>query len=356
MKQLTPFTVIPAVLRSKTSTAGIRKTGCPHKAGMTMLLFISFITVPAFAQTTNSQQPIEISATKTVEWLRNQNQYVARENVIVTQGPMTIHSDLLTADYRDGATSSMEIWQLTAEGNVKIMDDTNTATGDKGIYDVTKGIATLTGSNLSLVSPDQTVTATDRMEYHSNERMAKAIGNAKVVRAKDTLKADSITAFFKDDAAKAATPASSGDGIAGGGNLDRLEADGHVVIITPSETLHGQKGIYRASSNTAELIGKVKIERGDNVLEGERAEVDLNTNISKLFGSQKEGGRVRGVFFPGSEKKGDKAKTPQASPVPAPFVPAAPPPEPAPVVAPPAANTPVPQAASPAKVSPKLEY
>ena len=130
------------------------------------------------APAANNAQPIEITATKTVEWLRDQSQYVARENVIVTQGAMSIHSDLLTADYREGATSSMEIYQLTAEGNVQIKDDTNTAYGDKGIYDVTAGVATLTGGDLKLVSPDQTVTATERMEYHSNERLAKAIGNA----------------------------------------------------------------------------------------------------------------------------------------------------------------------------------
>jgi lipopolysaccharide export system protein LptA len=269
----------------------------------------------------NSAQPIEITATKTVEWLRDQKQYVARENVVVTQGTMTINADLLTADYRESSQNSMEIWQLTALGNVKIKDENNTASGDKGIYDVPNGVAVLTGENLSLVSPDQTVTATERMEYHANERMAKAVGNAKVVRATDTLNADTITAFFKDNAAPAATPVStapaSASPIGGGGNLDRLEAEGSVVIRTPTETLHGQKGIYRAGSNTAELIGKVRIERGENVLEGNRAEVNLTTNVSKLFGSGKEGGRVRGVFFPGSEKAStDKPAKPV---VPAPF-------------------------------------
>lgn len=282
---------------------------------------------PSPATPNNASQPIEITATKTVEWLRGQKQYVAREDVIVTQGQMTIKTDLLTADYREGAQSSTEIWQLTAEGNVQISDQKNTAYGDKGIYDVPTGVATLTGQNLRLVSPDQTVTAKDRMEYHSNARMAKAIGSAEVVRAQDTLSADTITAFFKDESAPASAPAPaaaknpetgplSGNGASG---LDRLEADGHVVIVTPTEKLYGNRGIYRAASNTAELIGKVRIEKGENILEGERAEVNLTTNISKMYGSDKAGGRVRGVFFPGSEKKdGGTAK----SPAPAPFKPA----------------------------------
>lgn len=270
------------------------------------------IAAPAMAQQANSGQPIEITASKTVEWLRNEKQYVARENVIVTQGNMQILSDLLTADYREGKASSMEIFQITADGNVRIKDDSNTAYGDKGVYDVTEGVAVLTGENLRLVSPDQTVTAKDRMEYHSNARMAKAVGDARVVRAKDTLTASTITAYFKDQSApKTATTANAP---VASGNLDRLEAEGNVVITTPTEVLRGSKAVYRADSNIAEVTGKVKIERGQNVMEGARAEVNLNTNVSKMFGSGKEGGRVRGVFFPGSDKGEKKA------PLPAPFV------------------------------------
>lgn len=328
-----------------------------------LAVLLAFTALPASAQTaqqqpSNNSQPIEITATKTVEWLRNDKQYVARENVIVTQGAMTLKGDLLTADYRESAASSMEIWQLTAEGNVSISDEGNTAYGDKAVYDVTGGVATLTGGDLKLVSPDQTVTAQEKMEYHANERKALAIGKAKVVRAKDTLSADTLVAYFKDSGAQpaaAATPSESVPGV--GSGLDRLEALGNVVIKTPTETLYGHKGTYRASTNTAELAGKVRIERGPNVLEGDRAEVDLNTNISKLFGNSENGGRVRGVFFPGSENK-DVLKGQDKKPVPA--APSAP------VVAPPAQAAPAPQpvpaentvkpAPAPAMVSPRLDY
>jgi lipopolysaccharide export system protein LptA len=332
-----------------------------HVLNKTLFLCALLLTSSAFAQTGN-QEPIEITASKSVEWLRNQKQYVAREDVIVTQGNMQIFADLLTADYRDGATSSMEIWQITAEGNVRIKDDKNTAYGDQGVYDVTGGVAVLTGGDLKLVSPDQTVTAKDRMEYHSNERIAKAIGNAKVVRAKDTLNANTITAYFKDSAAAPAATQPSTNPV-GGGSLDRLEADGNVVITTPTEVLRGSKAVYRADSNTAEITGKVKIERGENVMEGERAEVNLTTNVSKMFGSNKDGGRVRGVFFPGSEKGKNKGQE-KPAPIPAPFEQA--PPVPAPATAPQAAppapassqstNSSGAAAVPGAKVSPKLEY
>jgi len=290
----------------------------------TSMLAIAQDAVPAAK---NSSQPIEITAVKSVEWLRNDKKYIARDNVIIKQGTVTIQSDLATADYREAKGSSMQIWQLTAEGNVSILSDGNTATGDKAVYDVDKALSTLTGNNLKITSPEQTVTATDRMEYYTNTRQAKAIGHAKVVRGTDTLSADTITATFKDKNA-AATPTPTNT--PGGGNLDTLEADGNVVITTPTEVLHGTHGIYHASTNTAEISGKVKIERGQNVLEGDRAEVNLTTNVSKMFGSDKPGGRVRGLFFPGSDQK--TGGLPKAGTV-APPAPAAAPvmPAPAPV-------------------------
>ncbi len=269
------------------------------------LFFIAaFFMMSAHSQAQEAAQtPIEITATKAVEWQRNSQQYIARDNVIVTQGSTSIRTDLLIADYREGAQSSTEIWQMTADGNVIISDDKNTAYGDKGVYDVSTGVATLTGQNLKLVSPDQTITARDSMQYFSNEKKAIANGNAKVVRTKDTLTADRLIAFFKqDDSAAKNEPT----GLGGSGNLDRLEAHGRVVIKTPAETLYGDKAIYKADTNTAELIGNVRVERDKNVLEGGRAEVNLTTSVSKMFAAKTDGGRVRGVFFP-------SAKTPVPS-------------------------------------------
>lgn len=335
------------------------------KTSMKHFIFVCALltSAAAFAQQSNNSQPIEITAGKSVEWLRNDKQYVARENVIVTQGTMQILTDLLTADYRDSAQSSMEIWQITADGNVQIKDEQNTAYGDKGVYDVTNGVAVLTGGDLKLVSPDQTVTATERMEYHSNDRMAKAVGNAKVVRAKDTLSANTITAYFKDSAAAPSASQTSSSNPMGGGSLDRLEAEGNVVIKTPTETLRGSKAVYKAETNTAEITGKVKVERGENVLEGERAEVNLTTNVSKMFGSAKEGGRVRGVFFPGSNNgnikgQGNTGDTP--APAVSPPAPQAPAPAPQPQAAPPAPSQSTNSSGAlppPAgKVSPQLDY
>jgi lipopolysaccharide export system protein LptA len=273
----------------------------------------------AYAQSgisTDSKEPIEITADETLEWHRNDLFFIARGAARAQQGTSSVAGDLLTARYRKGATSSMEIYSLSAEGSVVLTSEDNVAYGSRADYDLDAGLAKLSGEGLKMVSPDQTITAQERFEYLVNDGRVNALGRAKVTRPKvgggvDTLEADKISVLLKENA--------SGKRV-----LHSLEAFGNVVIVTPTETVTGAYGIYRAGSNKAELKGNVKIVRGPNVLEGERAEVDMSTNISKIFGAPtiaappvvsggaltgseapapSSGGRVRGVFYPSSEKK-----------------------------------------------------
>lgn len=253
----------------------------------------------AFAMNPDRNQPLEITADHTLEWHRNTQQYIARGSVIVRQGEVTIIADTLTADYRETGVSAFEIYRLTADGNVKIVSQGNTATGQQAVYDVDRGVAVMTGNNLRLSSPDQSLTAKDSFEYWVTEGRLTAIGSAHVIRGEDTLDADTVSATFAEDAT-------------GTRQLKSLSADRNVKITTPTEILTGNKGTYTAATNIAAIVGNVKISRGPNVLEGERAEVNLTTNVSKMQGSPAQGGRVRGVFYPGSEEKNTIERVPQS--------------------------------------------
>lgn len=237
-----------------------------------------------------SQAPVEISADGTLEWHQKDKQYIANGNVEAVQEDVRILADKLVADYRDdNGGGNVEIYKLTAYGNVTLKNADSTAIGDMAVYDVDTSIATLTGGNLKLTTPDQVITARERMEYDTAKGIAKAIGNAKIIQDKNTLSAQSITANFEKN--------NNGEQI-----LKTATANGGVTITTPEETLTGDKGIYNAANDTAEVSGNVKIVRGPNILEGARAEVNLTTNISKMFGAPETGQRVKGVFFPNSQK------------------------------------------------------
>lgn len=309
-----------------------------------MRLIIPFLLcllpLPATAQErapANKDAPLVITADETLEWHRNDQRYIARGNAMAEQDGMSIKAQTLTADYKDTAKSSMDIHRLTAETGVVISSQGNVATGEKAVYEVASGKAVMTGGDLKLTSPDQTVTAQDRFEYDVKAGRLSAHGNAVVVRLQDKLSADHVSAQFEDDKAT------------GKRTLKELTADGNVVIVTPTETVRGKTGLYRADTNIATLKGGVRIERGPNVLEGDEAEVNLTTNVSRMIGgATTDGGRVRGVFYPGNTESSSVTPVPPAAQAPEPaMIPATPQPEPAPV---PTTPAPAPEAPASAPV------
>jgi lipopolysaccharide export system protein LptA len=269
-----------------------------------ILMLALLLSTPAAAQEqpvigASSDQPLEITADEALEWHRNDQTFIARVNAVAKQGDVTISSATLTANYREGAEQDMEIWRVTAEDDVTIKSQNSTASGDHAVYDIDAGTAVMTGDDLKLISPDQTVTAKEKFEYWVTDGKLIATGNAKAVRPKpqggqDTLEAAQITAIFADNAA-------------GERALNELKADGNVVITTATEVVTGDHGTYNAATNLATLTGNVKIRRGPNELKGEKAQVDMNTNVSTMLGggniTTDGSGRVRGIFYPGSDKK-----------------------------------------------------
>lgn len=254
-------------------------------------LILLCLLIPSWAY---AQQPVEITAIRTLEWNRAEHQFTARGDVVAKQGDVAVYADTLTADYRETAGSSIDIYRLTATGNVRLENnDGSTAYGDQAVYTMDDGRALLTGGNLRIVSPARTITATDRMEYLTQQGEASAHGNAKMVQDDNTIAANSLKAFF-----------AQADN--GSRSLSRAEANGNVVVTTPAEKLTGNKATYTAAGNNAEVTGNVRITRGPNVLEGARATVNLTTSVSTLHGGKASptgDSRVRGVFYP--EKTSD---------------------------------------------------
>lgn len=107
----------------------------------TLSMAQDFNTSPA----ENEDAPIEISADGALEWHRQDKQYIARGNAMATQQDKTIKADILTANYESSEENDTQITNIIAEGNVIITTATDTAYGDRGDYDVTKEIVTLTG-------------------------------------------------------------------------------------------------------------------------------------------------------------------------------------------------------------------
>lgn len=246
---------------------------------------LSFIALPVLAA-----EPLEIKADKALEWHRDDQKIIARGNVSATQGDASIRSNLMTATYEEGEKENKFIPQtLRAEQNVRIKTPDGTAFGDVATYDIKKKVAKLSGKKLRLEADNLVLSAKKEFRYNIAKGRLYAVGDAKLTQktkeGSNTLQADTLSARFVRHNGR-------------NRQLERMEANGSVIITTPTETITGDKGFYNRITNQAELSGNVKVIRGPNTLQGELATVDLNTNISTLSGGESGSSQVTGTFYP----------------------------------------------------------
>jgi len=235
-----------------------------------------------------SDKPIEIYAHEGIEWDQNSETYIARGNARAVQGDVTIYGSVLTAKYRKTADGGSEIWRLDADGKVRIESPKGTVYGEKAIYDMDTSILVVTGNNLKLVTPKETVTARDSLEYWQLKDMFVARGEALAVLEDRKIKADILTAHLRKDENEES-------------KVYRVDAFGSVLITTPTDIARGEKGVYFADTGIATLTGSVKITRGDNQLNGDIAEINMNTGVSRILAGAGKGGKskpVRALIVP----------------------------------------------------------
>lgn len=283
----------------------------------------SAAALPALAQAPPGQPvPINITASQGIEWRQADQEVIATGNAKAIRGDVTVTADQLIAHYRKKAGAApkpgsppatdpedvlengdTEIYQLDAIGHVHIYTATDNAYGDHAVYNMDQAVLVLTGKHLKLTTPTDIVTARDSIEYYSAKRVAVARGDALIV-AKDgrSIAADTLIGYLAPASPPAgaaqAVPASGSppDMLAQGGKLEKVDAIGHVVIRTPTETAAGDRGVYLPEQGLARLGGNVHIIRGPNQLNGADALFNTKTGVATLLAGK--GGQVSGVVVP----------------------------------------------------------
>ena len=241
----------------------------------------------------SGDQPLEINAEEGIEWRRDEQLYIARGNAEATRGELTLYADVITAHYGKTGTGGTDIDRIDVEGNVRIVSPTETIYGDRGAYDVVNGVLVLVGDNLRMVGENDIITARDSLEYWELKNMAVARGDAMAVREDKRIQADVLSAHFAPDAE---------------GNLVliRIDAFGNVRIATATDFARGDRGVYYVDREFATLSGAVRITREENQMNGEYAEIDMKTGVSRLLAGApgtKTTARVQALLVPRRKPK-----------------------------------------------------
>ena len=250
---------------------------------------------------------LQIEADNALEWNQTAQTYTARGNAVAIRDELTVKGDTIIAYYdksqkdtaeTENSGTAGDIKRFVVDGHVVIVqgqgDSLSEARGDHVDYNLAKRNAVMTGKDLKLTTPDYIVTARDSMEYNEATQTATARGDAAAVKDGKRLAADVLNATFTKDA---------------GGKtvLNTIKGQGKTSVTTPDEIILGDRGTYDAKTDIAIMDGNVKITRGDNQLNGDRAEINNKTGISRLLATGKSaegtatGGpkkRVRALIVP----------------------------------------------------------
>ncbi|GCE84831.1 LptA/OstA family protein [Komagataeibacter diospyri] len=222
----------------------------------------------------------------------------------------------------NGSGGASEVYRLEAIGHVHSFNTNDQAWGDHAVYDVDQAILVMTGQHLKMTTPQDILTARDVLEYHSHEHMSVARGNATMTTNDGRqLRADVLVGYDRpkaqrsnarrdwdathpNDKSRPAATSVDDRPSPGAGTIDHVDAFGHIVIRTRTETITGDRGVYVPDTGIARLVGNVHITRGENQVSGTSAIVNMHTDIATL--TDNPGSRVSGLVIPNQAGKGDK--------------------------------------------------
>jgi lipopolysaccharide export system protein LptA len=129
----------------------------------------------------------------------------------------------------------------------------------------------------------------DQLEVQQGQCLANWSGNAEALQDTSRLRADSLKIYNHQLGGQACGP------------LDRMEADGQVYYVTPSQVVKADHAVYTAADTTIVMTGDVVAAQGKNVIAGAKLVINTNTGVATMVtGVTGRGakGRVRGVLFP----------------------------------------------------------
>lgn len=156
-------------------------------------------------------------------------------------------------------------------------------------------------------------------------------GEVEAIQGQARLRSPQIDIFY---AQKGAAPGDH-SATASVGAIERMEAEGPVYYVTPTQTAKGDHGTYIAADDSIIMTGNVVLTNDKNVATGSRLVIHQKTSQAVL--SETPGKRIRTVLYPNQPAP---AAAPGAGPAPA----KAPAPPKAPVSAKASAKAPAPPA------------
>ncbi len=131
----------------------------------------------------------------------------------------------------------------------------------------------------------------DSLELQQEAQIAVFRGNVDAVQGELNLRADQLIVHYRTNSENQ-------------NSIRLIEANGNVFLSSPTEMAQGEQGVYDIDADTILLTGAVVLIRGENIIRGDRLEMDLATGQSRVLSAGVESGgegRVKALFVPNSD-------------------------------------------------------
>ncbi len=143
----------------------------------------------------------------------------------------------------------------------------------------------------------------DRLEAFDAEKMVVFSGHAVAVQGDKVIKSDKISLFYKKDKSAEAKPAKA---MSAAGDLERIEARGHVNITQGTKVVTGELAVYHQDEQKIVMTGNPVMRDGKNTITGDVITVYLNESRGVVEGSG--GKRPFLTIYPEDKPEGSKKK------------------------------------------------
>jgi lipopolysaccharide export system protein LptA len=164
------------------------------------------------------------------------------------------------------------------------------------------------------------------LELRDRKKQATFSGNVKMVQGDTTMTSKALLVFYDSDGKNQPIirsqrpgdrnnssvlppmqPAPPGPG--GSSSIRRLEARSHVVVTQKDQTVTGEKAVFDLTTNLITMLGSVVLTQCNNVLRGDRLQVDMTTGVSRI---EMDHGKVQGLLEQSATGCGQHEPAPKA--------------------------------------------
>lgn len=150
-------------------------------------------------------------------------------------------------------------------------------------------------------SEDPIEITSNRMEAFNENKLVVFSGNAKATQGNKVLKADQLRLYYKKESGKKEKIGTLET--EGAGDLEKIEAKGHVLLSQGKRTATGDEAVYFRDSNKVIMTGNAMLKEGKNIIRGDRVIVFLNENRGTVESNTQK--QVKAIIYPQEKKKAE---------------------------------------------------